>query len=158
MGCFRLKMSAIIPVTIKAPETPVEWEQYYDLRWQMLRKPWQQARGSEKDELEDESIHRLAIINNRIIAVGRLHFINAEKAQIRYMAVIPEFQQQGIGQQILHSLELAAIQKNIKTITLNAREKATHFYEKNLYKNTGPAHTLYDSIKHVKMKKTVNHQ
>lgn len=140
-------------VTVRQPETPGEWDQYFDLRWRILRQPWQQARGSEKDELEEGSIHRLAMIDDQVIAVGRLHLISPDKAQIRYMAVLAEFQQQGIGQYILQSLELAAMKKNVKAISLNARENAVPFYERNQYKITGPSHTLYDEIRHVKMKK-----
>lgn len=154
-------MSALIPVIIKAPETPEEWEQYYDLRWRMLRQPWQQALGSEKDELEDESIHRMGVIkknkNQQIIAVGRLHFILNNKAQIRYMAVDESFRLKGIGEKILQSLEEAALQKKINVIELNARESSVTFYQANQYKIIEPAHTLYEKIKHFKMEKTLSY-
>ncbi len=160
MGCFRLKMPAIIPVTIKAPETPEEWEQYYDLRWRMLRQPWQQTPGSEKDELEDVSIHRMAVINKnknqQIIAIGRIHFTPNNKAQIRYMAVDNDFRLKGIGKKILQSLEEIALQKKINIIELNARESAITFYQANQYKIIEPAHTLYNKIKHFKMEKTLS--
>ncbi|MCK5335400.1 MAG: GNAT family N-acetyltransferase, partial [Gammaproteobacteria bacterium] len=139
--------------TIRSPESDDEWNQYFDLRWQVLRKPWQQPRGSEKDELEENSIHRLAIIDQQVVAVGRLHFISQHEVQIRYMAVTTEFQRQGFGDKILQALEAAALKRKIKVISLNARENAIPFYKKNHYKITGPSHTLYNEIKHVKMKK-----
>lgn len=138
---------------IRQPETPKEWDQYFELRWQVLRAPWQQAAGSEKDELEETSIHRLAIADDMVIAVGRLHFNNSDEAQIRYMAVTPDYQQLGVGQKLLKSLELAAIEEKAKIIRLNAREPAINFYQKNQYKIIAPSHTLYGSIKHVKMEK-----
>lgn len=143
-------------ITIKQPETPEEWLQYYDCRWRLLRQPWHQAKGSEKDELEEKSIHRLALLENQIIAVGRLYFSNPNEAQIRYMAVIPEYQHKGIGLQILQALESEAVANNITTITLNARESAIPFYQKNKYKTIGSAHTLYDVIKHKKMVKKLS--
>ena len=35
------------------PRTTQEWESYFDLRWRVLREPWGQARGSERDDLGD---------------------------------------------------------------------------------------------------------
>ena len=58
--------------TIKQPKTEKEFEAYYDLRWRVLREPWQQLKGSEKDELENESFHIMACDeNNNIVGVGR---------------------------------------------------------------------------------------
>lgn len=140
---------------IRSPQNQIDWDNYFDLRWRLLRQPWQQARGSEKDEFEDTGFHRLAIINGSIIAVGRLHISANKIARIRYMAVKPNYQRKGIGQKILQSLEQVAIQKNIHYIDLNAREEAVQFYQKQQYKLIEPAHTLYGQIKHFKMKKTL---
>ncbi len=43
-------------VKICKPLTKEEFKKYYDLRWKVLRKPWKQPKGSEKDEREKESI------------------------------------------------------------------------------------------------------
>jgi hypothetical protein len=43
---------------IRSPETVEEFMQYYELRWRLLRKPWNQPKGSEKDEKEDEAFHK----------------------------------------------------------------------------------------------------
>ena len=40
------------------PKSDQEWAKYYQLRWKLLRKPLGFDRGSEKDDLEDVSIHR----------------------------------------------------------------------------------------------------
>jgi len=140
-------------IIIRQPQSSQEWEQYFELRWQLLRQPWQQARGSEKDELEKRSTHRLAISDNKIIAVGRLHFTDNTQAQIRYMAVAKEHQRQGLGKLILNSLEQAAREKNIKSISLNARESAIRFYQSCHYQLAEQTHTLYNSIKHYRMYK-----
>ena len=31
------------------PKTKEDFKKYYDLRWRILRKPWNQPRGSEKE-------------------------------------------------------------------------------------------------------------
>jgi hypothetical protein len=35
-------------IKIRPPKTKSEWENYYDLRFRVLREPWQQPRGFEK--------------------------------------------------------------------------------------------------------------
>ncbi len=52
---------------IKEPKTKVEFEQYYDLRWRILRQPWNRPRESEKDEKEENSIHIMVVHNDRVI-------------------------------------------------------------------------------------------
>ncbi|MBE9568723.1 MAG: hypothetical protein IMF14_08505, partial [Proteobacteria bacterium] len=46
---------------IRQPETADEFEQYYFLRWQVLRKPWAQPQGLEKDDIEDSCFHLIAL-------------------------------------------------------------------------------------------------
>jgi len=139
----------------REPQTAKEWLAYYDLRWRVLRAPWQQPKGSEKDELEDTAIHRMIVDNNMVIAIGRLHFIDDGTAQIRYMAVDADYEKQGLGKQILFSLEQTAKQQQINKILLHARENATGFYEKHGYTCIKPSHTLYGEIKHFLMEKNL---
>ena len=143
-----------MPITVKQPETEKEFEAYYDLRWRILREPWQQPKDSEKDELENKSFHIMACDeNNNIIGVGRLHFNNETEAQIRYMAVAPEYINQGIGALILEALEEKARQQQCKTIVLDARENSVVFYKKKNYKLLEKSHLLFGSIQHFKMQK-----
>ena len=59
------------------PETEEEYKSYYYLRWKILRKPLGQILGEEKDENENQSIHiMIKELNENVIAVGRLHFID----------------------------------------------------------------------------------
>lgn len=90
---------------VKCPDSEILWEQYYKLRYEVLRKPWQQEVGSETDPSDITSTHGAAIINNEIVAVGRLHLADTETAQIRYMAVSPNYQGQGMGGKVLQYLE-----------------------------------------------------
>ena len=43
------------------PRTKTEFEAYYDLRWRILRKPWELQKGSEKDELDKSSYHLMVL-------------------------------------------------------------------------------------------------
>jgi GNAT superfamily N-acetyltransferase len=140
---------------IKEPKTKEEFEQYYDLRWRILRQPWNQPRGSEKDEKEDESIHIMMVYNDKVIGCGRGHFNSPTEAQIRYMVVEESYQGKGVGTKILEALERKLIEKGARTIILNARENAGKFYKKHNYKIIEKGHTLFDEIKHYKMRKEI---
>ena len=145
-----------MPITIKQPRSEKEFEDYYDFRWRTLRKPWQQPKGSEKDELENESFHIIACDeNNKVVAVGRLHFNNEEEAQIRYMAVSPGHIEQGIGTLMLEALEEKSGLEHCRTIVLDARENAVGFYKKKGYELLEKSHLLFDSIQHYRMEKFI---
>jgi predicted GNAT family N-acyltransferase len=138
------------------PTTTEELDQYYDLRWKILRAPWKQPRGSECDADDETSTHLMVIDDdNRIIGVGRLHFNSIREAQIRFMAVdVPE-QRKGAGIYLLQALEARAVKRGASRITLDARETALGFYRKQGYSTQGPGHTLFNSIAHVKMTKAL---
>ena len=135
------------------PRTKKEYQKYYDLRWRILRKRWNQPRGSEKDELEGQSIHLMACEKGKPLGVGRVHFNSSEEAQIRYMAVEEGLQGKGIGTIILKELEKSAKRKGANHMTLNARESAVGFYKKQGYRIVGKASTLFGVIPHYKMRK-----
>ncbi|WP_455369726.1 GNAT family N-acetyltransferase, partial [[Eubacterium] cellulosolvens] len=139
-------------IDILQPKNQVEIEKYYDLRWRILRKPWKQARGTEKDPLENESIHLMACSNKKIVAVGRLHFNSDIEAQIRYMAVELDFQKRGVGTLLLRELEKIAKKKGAHYVILNSRDTALGFYKKNGYTMINKAHTIFGSIEHWKMR------
>lgn len=139
---------------ILTPQSEKDFLDYYHLRWLILRQPWEQPLGSEKDEFDVNAVHKMAVINNNVIATGRLHFINYKKtAQVRYMAVSPEYERHGIGKAIYTALEEAAIKNNIATITLNARESAVDFYKKLGFNVVKKTHLLFNQIQHYEMRK-----
>jgi len=138
------------------PSTPDEFQNYYDLRWKILRAPWNQPRGSEQDELEPSSRHLMVIDSKQaVIAVGRLHFNSIREAQIRYMAVDIDQQRKGVGTLLLDALEQKAVKPGTVRIVVDARESALRFYRKHGYAVEGPGHVLFNSIAHVKMKKII---
>jgi len=141
----------------RSPKTAEEFEQYYQLRWQVLRQPWGQALGSERDSLEKESFHRMVVDeNNKVLAVGRLEKTSQYSGQVRFMAVCQSAQGQGLGRQIIESLEHQAKKLGITDLTLNARENALSFYHKLGYTSKGFSHLLFDEIKHFTMSKELS--
>ncbi|MBS3071655.1 GNAT family N-acetyltransferase [Candidatus Pacearchaeota archaeon] len=138
---------------LKEPKTQEEFEGYYDLRWRILRYPWNQPRGSEKDSLEDMSIHLILTEEDKILGAGRVHFNSNDEAQVRYMAVEENQQGKGIGGKILSGLEERAKQRGTNYIVLNSRDTAVPFYIKKGYRIIGEAPTMFGTIKHSKMRK-----
>ena len=124
---------------IKSPETELEWDKYFNFRWEMLRKPLGMSKETLKDELEDESHHLIAVDEQKeVIGSGRLHFNNNKEGQIRYVAVSNMIQRKGLGSAIVSELETIAKEKGILEMVLNARENAISFYLSMGYKETGP--------------------
>ena len=143
-------------IIVRSPQTEQEWYDYYLLRWQILREPWKQPLGSERDELEDSSYHQLALNNKTIIGAGRIHIINNSTAQIRYMAVSDSYRRKGIGSKLLVSLENKARKWGCTEIILNARNSCIRFYKKHAYLEIENGPTLYGSIAHTRMRKNIN--
>jgi N-acetylglutamate synthase-like GNAT family acetyltransferase len=139
---------------VRPPQTPEEFERYRDLRWRILRAPWNQPKGTELDELEKSAFPIMVCEEDGIpIGVGRVHFNSEDEAQIRSMAVEEEWRGKGIGAIVLKALEQIAIEKGAKKIILHARDHAVKFYEKNGYTIVKPSHTLFEVIPHYLMEK-----
>ena len=141
---------------LKAPETEEEYRKYYEFRYNLLRKPWDQPVGSEKDEMEDQSFHRMIVDKDGIVVgVGRLHFNTEKESQIRYLAVNENIRNQGFGSKIVAELEKIAQEKGAKEVMLVSREGALDFYARRGYRITKDAKTLFGTIKHKEMRKVL---
>lgn len=140
--------------SLTEPGSGSDWEKYFDLRWRVLRAPWDQPRGSERDEREAESIHVMICDSSRIpLAIGRAHFNSETEAQVRYMAVDPAFTGRGLGGRVLAELEQRTRDRGATRVVLNARRPAVEFYRKHGYVILGPGETLFGSVEHSRMEK-----
>ncbi|MEM9026399.1 MAG: GNAT family N-acetyltransferase [Verrucomicrobiota bacterium] len=145
-------------IEIRAPRTPADYQAYYAFRWEILRKPHYKSKGSEKDENEASAHHLMAQTDaGDIVGVGRIHIREDGIAQVRYMAVHPEFERRGLGRKILNALEtqICSIHRSC-TIELNSRDTAVPFYEKCGYTVQAPGHRLFGIIPHTVMNKTIH--
>jgi GNAT superfamily N-acetyltransferase len=111
---------------IRPPVTASECEAYYAFRWKILREPWNQPLGSERDDFEGEAIHLAAWVD-------------------------PTRRSHGVGKAILQELESRALELGMQEINLNSRQDAVPFYQKNGYQVLRPAHTLFGTIPHFEM-------
>ena len=136
------------------PISKEELDCYYRLRWEVLRKPLGVKNEMEIDDNDSFTFHRMIIDSNNFpISVGRIHFISQVEAQIRFMAVIEQFQGKGFGTKMIKILESIAISSGITSIILHAREDAITFYERNGYCIVKKTHLLFNSIQHFLMNK-----
>lgn len=140
-----------------SPSTSQHWDDYFDLRWRILRAPWNHPRGSERDNF-DESSDRVSHVAafttaTQLVGVGRIHFNSDDEAQIRYMAVEAEYRGQGIGLSIVKRLETFASERGARQIVLNARAEVVEFYERLGYRVIGPGPTMFGDVRHRRMAK-----
>ncbi len=139
---------------VQFAQTKSEIEKIIDLRYEILRKPWDQPKDTATDGLEKVA-HNAFILNDtgKMIACGRLHENENKIGQIRYMAVDNGEQGKGLGKLILKALEDKAKEINLNTIELQARENALEFYKNNNYELKEKSFLLWGIIQHYLMVK-----
>ncbi|WP_395062694.1 GNAT family N-acetyltransferase [Flavobacterium sp.] len=82
-------------------------------------------------------------------------FNTQNQFQIRGMAILPEFQRKGFGEDLVKHCETFIKNENNITIWFNAREKAVPFYEKLGYNKIGNPFSIADIGLHYLMKKEI---
>jgi GNAT superfamily N-acetyltransferase len=140
------------------PSTPEHWMAYYQLRFEVLRQPWGQLKGSELADDDATSLHGMIADNKgEALAVGRIHMTADDQAQVRFMAVKTSMHGLGLGKRLLHYLEHRAKKEHpaLVQILLHARENAVPFYEKQGYQVIDKSYVLFDSIQHYLMVKSL---
>ena len=149
-------------MSLSEPIEENDWIQYFDLRWRILRAPWQQARGSERDDYDSTTpaalVSHVMAQNSKgkVIGVGRIHRLDSSVAQIRYMAVDKEYRRLGIASQILQHLESSAVEWHCYRICLNARQNIHSFYTRYDYKLAGDSELLFNKVPHVRLLKELS--
>lgn len=92
-----------------------------------------EQRVPEDLELDDddlEAIHALAKLDGQTVGTARLVEIGNGQAQIGRMAVLAQYRNKGIGQQILEKLILFSKEKGYQSLLLHSQVNAIPFYEK----------------------------
>lgn len=131
-------------------------ESIVELRYTILRKPWDKPKETVTDDLEANSINAFLELDNKVVACGRLQNNGNGVGQIRYMAIDSAYQGQGLGKLIIKKLEEEAKKNGLTVIELQARENAVEFYKACGYTVKEKSFFLWDIIQHYLMTKSIN--
>ena len=142
-------------VLIKTPQTREEFKAYYTLRYRILREPWSQARGTEKDDYEPISQHFMAVDEENGDVLGVIKIFEREPGVgwISHLAVNERHQKEGIGHLLVETAEEAARQLGFKVIGAMSRTNTTEYFEQLGYRITGIPVTYFSLTQVVWMEK-----
>jgi thioesterase domain-containing protein len=142
--------------SIFIPKTEQDLNEYFHFRWQWLREPYGYPEGSEKDEYEKVSEHRvLKSANGQIVACGRVHLNTSEEAQIRHIAVSNKHRRLGVGHRILAALEQVARDLGAERAVTNSRETSIEFFQAGGYEVVDNAPDDLGKVKRKQMLKVL---
>ena len=111
------------------------------LRDTVLRKPLGFQWRAHDFDAEDVSFHFGAFLGDRLAGTLILRPREEGTLQMRQVAILPEYQSQGIGSALVRFSEKFAVEHGFKMITAHARESALEFYRKLDYKVVGEPFT-----------------
>lgn len=142
-------------ITIRQPQSTEEWEDYYDLRYRVLRKPLDQPLGSERNDGDATGIHFALYDDGQLKAIARLDQSGEHISQVRFVAVESNSQGKGYGRLIMEATEKKAIEMGNTKMILHARDYAVDFYLKLKYQLIEPSYKLFDVLQHFLMEKEI---
>jgi GNAT superfamily N-acetyltransferase len=144
-------------IELTEPQDDEDWEQYNTLRYEVLRKPHGQPRGSESDHpLEPISTHVLAKLGGRVVGGGCWVMLTrpdgnggrCKYARFRQIAVDPEYRKHGIATKITDLIEASAREQGAVEIVGTTRNELIEYYRRKGWHTTGPGPTLFGSVEH----------
>ena len=132
-------------VVIRPPKIRTELEDYFDLRYRVLRMPFGYEPDSARDEYDDLVCWNLAaFLDDSVVGVARLHRSDTGVFTIRWVAVDPNQRHRRIGSLLIMALEEEAYRQGANTVELVARNNALGFYAKLGYDEHLPAKPVVD--------------
>jgi len=142
-------------IKIISPKTKEEFKTYYALRYRVLREPWGQPKGTEKDDYEPISHHYMALDEESGDVLGVIKWLERSPgvAWLSHLAVAPEHQKQGIGQMLVQTVEDEARAQGYTVIGASARLNSTEYFEKISYVIQGLPGHYFGTIQTVWMEK-----
>lgn len=140
-------------ISIRMPISPDEWDDYYRLRYLVLRKPLGQPEGSERNEGDLTGEHFALYEDDVLKAIARLDSYEPTISQVRFVAVDSSIQGKGYGKQIMEAVEKRSKETGNSKMILHARDYAVPFYEKLNYKLVEKSYKLFDVLQHYLMEK-----
>ena len=140
-------------IEIRTPITPKEWEQYYGLRYDVLRKPLNQPFGSERNDGDLTGKHYALYEDGMLRAIARLDKVDETAGQARFVAVDTVAQGKGYGKMIMEAVEGKSKARGDQKMILHARDYALQFYLRLGYTEIEKSYKLFDVLQHYLMEK-----
>ena len=127
---------------IRKPRSGAEWEEFFEMRYDLLHKYIGIPKGDAK--IEKNRLVLIAVDGKKIVGTGSLT-VEGKKGHIHYVAVKRTARGKKVGSKIVKKLEQMASKKNLKNLYLNSRKPAKKFYKVLGYEVKG------DYFKHKKI-------
>jgi GNAT superfamily N-acetyltransferase len=144
-------------IEITEPQTEAEFEEYYHLRWDRLRRPQGQPEGSERDSPhEASSKHLIAKVDGRIVGAECYVVVTGRRGRLRrrrvivrsrQTAIVPEFERSGVATALLRYVEERGREIRAYELIGNVREEAVPWGKSMGYEIRGEGTTLYGTVK-----------
>jgi GNAT superfamily N-acetyltransferase len=148
-------------IEITEPRTEEEFEDYYRLRYERLRKPHGQPPGSEReDPLEAQSHHAIAKIDGRIVGAECWVLLSRREGRLRrkvpivrsrQIAVDPNFEGRGVASALFDHVEAWAREIGARELIGNVREEIVPWITRRGWEVRGEGVTLYGTVKSLSM-------
>lgn len=139
-------------VIYKQTDDEIELNQAFEVRTRVFIEEQGVSRDVEWDGLDTNAIQFIAKNHDMVIATARVRFLSNSCAKLERMAVLKSFRKQGIGKQLLNTIEKNLINKQIPKIILHAQWSAIPFYQACGYAEIGEPF-FEAAIKHIEMYK-----
>jgi GNAT superfamily N-acetyltransferase len=112
----------------------IAWKAYHGIRRHVLFELRGRADYDEalSDELKSGHYPLLFTVAGRPVGTSRLDIVSKEDGigTLRLVAVLPEYQRQGIGRAMIHEVEKFAAARGLRQLNVNAAYDAVSFYQK----------------------------
>lgn len=145
-------------ISIRTPKTKEEFKAYYELRYQILRKPWGQIRDTEKDDYEPISQHFMAVDedNGEIVGVIKVFEKESEVGWMSHLAVHKDYQKRGVGRLLVQAVEKQARENGFKRLGCLSRLNTTKYFEKFGFQIEGLPTQYFGTTQVVWMEKSLD--
>ena len=138
---------------IRTPNTELEWEAYFALRFKILREPLGQPLGSEHNDGDKTGEYFALFDEGQLRAIARLDVHSEGVSQVRFVAVDTTLRRKGYGRLIMNATEEVSKTQGNSKMVLQARENAVDFYLKLGYSMIEKSHLLFGQVQHFLMEK-----
>lgn len=140
------------------PKTEEEWDTYYQIRYERLRKPLGLPNDVRDDPLEPSSVHRLIKFDGQVAAatcwiVGMRKEGARRVPYIRWRqtGVLPEFEGRGIARVVMTMVEDYGRSIGAVEVVGNPRLENVPWFRRNGWIEVGEGVKLYDQVESLSM-------